>query len=172
MKTIKFLLYLMIIGVIFVGCSSQAESEIYETVAFDGTEMSILKEWTLLTKSEYEISYRLNVGEGEFGFFYIYSYPYPRDVYKSKFIDWEDKTYKDIFELSEDTKLKENMTLLTYTTNFELPETVSFPDHIIQVVVIEAADRVLEVSLDMPRAYYEQNGHILKHIQKSLTLLD
>ncbi|TVX96626.1 hypothetical protein [Cohnella terricola] len=168
MRRLKVLLFLFITGVIIVGCSSQTNSDNYETVTYEGLKFSIPKEWTSRSS---ELSYSIDVEEGEFGLFYIYTYPYPRDVYKSKFIDWEDKTYKDIYKLSEEKKLKKNMTMLTYKTDFNIAGSDAFPDHVVQIIVIDDHDRVLEVSLDMPRDYYEQNSHILKHIQNSLTFI-
>ncbi|WP_028550705.1 hypothetical protein [Paenibacillus sp. UNC451MF] len=171
MRRLKVLLFLFITGVMTVGCNPQSKSDNYETVKFNGLKVSIPKEWTQtpIQNSENEISYRLDVGKDKYGFFYIYAYPYPRNVYKSKFIDWEKNTYKGVFALSEETKLKKNMTVLTYKTDFNVLKNASLPDQVVQIIVIDDLDRVLEVSIDMPRDYYEQNSPILKHIQNSLT---
>ncbi|MFD7522297.1 hypothetical protein [Paenibacillus chitinolyticus] len=172
MGRLKVLLFLFITGVIIVGCNSQSKSDNYETVTFNGLKFSIPKEWTQtpIENSKDQISYKLDFGKDKYGFFYIYSYPYPRNVYKSKFIDWEKNTYKGIFALSEETKLNKNMTVLTYKTNFNALKNAQLPDQVVQIIVIDDLDRVLEVSIDIPRDYYEQNSSILKHIQDSLTI--
>ncbi|MFD0711738.1 hypothetical protein [Paenibacillus sp. GCM10027626] len=168
MKRYTLLLGLLMVALIMGGCSSQETAGNYQAVAFKGVELEIPDEWTFLSQMSDEIQYKLNFEGKKVGFFYIYSFPYPREVYKSMFIDWKKETYKGIYALSDKTKLQKNMTLMTFKANADDAQSSTMTSNVIQIILVESADQVLEVSFDMPADYYENNSDVLKHIQKSL----
>lgn len=168
MKRYTLLLCLLMVALMMGGCSSPETAGNYQTVAFKGVELEIPDEWTFLGQMSDELKYELNFEGKKVGFFYIYSFPYPREVYKSMFIDWEEETYKGIYALVDKTELHKNMTLMTFKANADDAQSNTLISNVIQVILVESADQVLEVSFDMPTDYYENHSDVLKHIQKSL----
>jgi len=161
MKKFVSLLWLAIAVMILTACNSNENTDDYQSVKFNELDFLIPNNWKLNYELDDELVYNAP-DEEKFLIFYIQSYP--KHPYISKFLNFDDMTYKNL-KLKEKKELNNNITLMTFEMDVEIENRNE-----IQIALIETDDSIIEFSLDMPSSYAENNKKRINSIYKSIKM--
>ncbi|WP_055107884.1 hypothetical protein [Paenibacillus ihumii] len=165
---IVFFLCLVVMTTGIVGCSS---NEKLSQKDFYGISFKIPAEWgEPAGESKDHITYSLGLNGPTTSIFYIYAFP--KDTYRSKFYNEESHTYKGVFELSSEEKLsnKLNLMIMNLSNHEYIARDESAPENLILLAFVETKDHVLEVTMEIPVEYYENNKELIHSIYNSIRI--
>ncbi|GIP59242.1 hypothetical protein [Paenibacillus woosongensis] len=150
-----------------VGCNSNEEKFVQKE--FYGISFKIPAEWgEPVGESKDNIAYSLGLNGPTTSIFYIYAFP--KETYKSKFYNEEEKTYKGVFELTSEENLNNNLKLkvMNVSNKDYIVRNESSPKNLILLSFVETKDHVLEVTMEIPEEYYENNKKFIHSIYNSI----
>ncbi|CAH0122372.1 hypothetical protein PAE9249_04922 [Paenibacillus sp. CECT 9249] len=171
MKMKSFIVFFLCIVTMttgLAGCSSGIELPQKE---FSGISFKIPAEWgEPVYESNDNITYSLNLPKPPTSIFYIYTFP--KETYKSKFYNEESNTYKGLFELSSEEKLKNKLNLMVFhvSTKDYVVRDESEPKSVILLAFVETDEHVLEVTMEIPEDYFENNKELIHSIYNSIKI--
>lgn len=173
MKTRKvgLIVVLLITLIVLGGCGNQSDQE-YHTRNFQGIEYKVPKEWVTFNEDKNGESFQYNFRYNKESELLFYVYSYPIEKYNSKFIDYEDNTYKDMYSLKTVEQLSSNKELLLF--QFQAPPGVKVVGEVynteIYVMIVKLKDKILEVTWDIPDKYYQDHKDVIQYMQDSITI--